>query len=116
MRLRRSAARWMGKIRGPKVSSSEVRLHAGWNGDRRWPGGIKAAPSEADRFLVWPRRGPGRPDLKLRAGDDTGVSTIGFSGCGTDVSLAPLWSQYSSRSCVCFPSVANALDCTTAPS
>ena len=65
-----------------------MRLHAGWYGDSLWPGGINAAPSEAERFLVcralWER-----PDLKLRAGEDTGVSVKGFSGCGTDVSCAP---------------------------
>ena len=68
----------MGKTRGPKVSKSFVKLHAGWNGDRRWPGGISAAPSEADLFLECPLPDGGRMDWKATDGELRGESR---SGC-----------------------------------
>jgi hypothetical protein len=54
MRFLRRAARWIGNIKGPNVSSRLVRLHAGCIGESLWPGDINAMRSEEDLFLVWP--------------------------------------------------------------
>lgn len=57
--FRKSAARCIGNIRGPNISSNRSKLHAGWYADRFCPGGSSAVPSDAERFLLWPLRGPG---------------------------------------------------------
>lgn len=104
----------MGKIKGPNVSSREVKLQAGWNGDSPWPGAIRAAPSEADRPLACPLP---RPVwlllvLKLIEGERRGLwwywspSSNGFGEIGSD---APFLAQYSSRISVCFRLTASLL-------
>lgn len=111
IRLRSNAARCMGKIRGPNLSRRLVRLQAGWYGESLFPGGIRAAPSEADRLRLWVLRWKG---CEIRDGELTGVSPErrrlplpAFSRLAT---------QYSSRILVFLRSSANFLYKTSAKS
>jgi hypothetical protein len=90
------------------VSSSVVRLHAGWYGESLWPGGRSAVPSEAERFLVWPFE---RTDWKLTDGDPSGASPEDGCCCGSlpESVLGRFFSQYFSKTVVSFLSSANLL-------
>ena len=62
------------------------------------PGGRSAAPSDADRFRVWPRTARG--GLKLTEGELRGESVTGWSTPAGP--RARFWSQYLSSVAVSF--------------
>lgn len=80
--LRSRAARCMGKIKGPNVSNRRGRLHAGWYADRLCPGGRRAVPSEAERFLPCPFGFPGviRTGLNLILDGESGIESVSLTG------------------------------------
>jgi hypothetical protein len=111
--LRRSAARCRGNINGPNASRRFGRLRAGWYAAKCCPRGSRAAPSDAERFLlcltpflggVW--AGVNRTVLIVSVGDS--VSLNGVVPC-------PLCcSQYSSRTSVWVVSLMSSLQVASA--
>lgn len=97
--LRKSAARCIGNINGPKVSRRRGKLQAGWYADRLCPGGNSAVPSDAERFLAWllGLLVVVRIDLNVMLAGESGGEI--FSTSGAEPSWALCSSQKSSRTC-----------------
>lgn len=102
MRCRSSAALWMGKMSGPNLSRSFVRLQAGWYGDSLYSGGASEVPSDADRVRLWPLGARGGPEgVSENVTREVGtVGVLGVRGSTRLSSSALVLIQYFSRRAV----------------